>query len=271
MKLSHNLIGINGVTPSATNPLPVRLTDGASYLSPSNPLTITGTVSVSNFPATQVISGTVTANLGTIDGAATSANQETANSSLSSIDGKLPALASGRIPVDIGGNGSITITSGTVTVSNEVEVKNDASSPIPVSGTAKTTQPSAIADGQRAGLLTDKLGRVIVAPGHVRDLVTQQATAITGTAETTVLTAVAATFLDISTLVITNAANQATTVTVRDATAGTIRAVFNLAANGGISLNMPVPWKQAAVNTNWTVQQTGAGTINVFAIAVQNI
>lgn len=133
MKLSHNLVGINGVAPSATNPLPVRLTDGATFFSSVNPLPITGSVSVSNLPAIQVISGTVTANLGTIAGVATAANQATANASLSSIDGKLPALNSGRLPVDIGGNGSITITSGTVTVSNEVEIKNDSANPVPVS------------------------------------------------------------------------------------------------------------------------------------------
>ena len=39
---------------------------------------------------------------------------------------KLPALVSGRIPVDIG-------SIGTVTVSNEVEVKNDLNSPVPIS------------------------------------------------------------------------------------------------------------------------------------------
>jgi hypothetical protein len=38
-----------------------------------------------------------------------------ANASLSSIDGKLPALSDGKVPVDIGGSGSITVTSGTVT------------------------------------------------------------------------------------------------------------------------------------------------------------
>jgi hypothetical protein len=47
-------------------------------------------VQVSNFPATQAVSGTVTANLGTLNGAATSANQTTGNTSLSSLDGKIP-------------------------------------------------------------------------------------------------------------------------------------------------------------------------------------
>lgn len=44
-------------------------------------------------------------------------------------------LRASPVPVDIGGSGSITITSGTVTVNNEVEVTNSSGNPIPVSGT----------------------------------------------------------------------------------------------------------------------------------------
>jgi YD repeat-containing protein len=44
-------------------------------------------------------------------------------------------LRASPVPVDIGGSGSITITSGTVTVSNEVEVTNSTGNPIPISGT----------------------------------------------------------------------------------------------------------------------------------------
>ena len=70
-------------------------------------------------------------------GAATAANQSTTNSSLASIDLKLPSLTVGnRVPVDIGGDGSITITSGTITVQNEVEIKNDTGNPVPVSATS---------------------------------------------------------------------------------------------------------------------------------------
>jgi hypothetical protein len=59
-------------------------------------------------------------------GAATSANQSTANASLSSIDGKLPALSSGRVPVDVGT--SINV--------GEVEVKNDTGNPVPISASS---------------------------------------------------------------------------------------------------------------------------------------
>ena len=39
-------------------------------------------------------------------GAATSTNQSTANTSLASIDGKIPTLVNGRLPVDVPGSGS---------------------------------------------------------------------------------------------------------------------------------------------------------------------
>ena len=59
-------------------------------------------------------------------------------------------LRASPVPVDIGGSGTITITSGTVTVENEVEVTNDEGNPIPVSGTVSidnfpATQPVSIA------------------------------------------------------------------------------------------------------------------------------
>lgn len=156
-------------------------------------LTVDGSVSVSNFPATQAVTGPLTdsqlrasavpvsvsgvataANQTTqttelqaiktavelIDnaiagsemqvdvitsalptGAATSALQTTGNNSLSSIDSKLPALFSGRVPVDV---------TGSVTVSNEIEIKNDAGNPVPVSGTvtANTGLSQPLTDAQ---------------------------------------------------------------------------------------------------------------------------
>jgi hypothetical protein len=66
-------------------------------------------------------------------GDASAANQLLGNTSLSSINTKLPTLVSGKIPVDVGG-AVINIT-GPVTVSNEVEIKNDTGNPIPVNGT----------------------------------------------------------------------------------------------------------------------------------------
>jgi hypothetical protein len=64
---------------------------------------VSGEVSVGNFPASQTVAGTVTANLGTLNGAATAALQTAGNTSLSAIDGKLPTLgqkaSAGSLPV----------------------------------------------------------------------------------------------------------------------------------------------------------------------------
>jgi hypothetical protein len=66
-------------------------------------VSIDGQVAVSNFPASQTVAGTVTANLGTLNGASTAALQTAGNTSLSAIDGKLPELgqkaSAGSLPV----------------------------------------------------------------------------------------------------------------------------------------------------------------------------
>lgn len=84
-----------------------------------------GSVTVTNFPAIQPVSGTVTANLGTLNGAATSAKQDTGNTSLSSIDGKTVSVNTGAVTISTalpaGTNvigHTITDTGSTVSVSN---------------------------------------------------------------------------------------------------------------------------------------------------------
>lgn len=100
------------VQPTGTN-LHTVVDSGTVTLSGTS--TISGTVAVSNFPATQPVSGTITANAGAGTfavsavslplpaGASTSALQTASNTSLSSIDGKTPALgqalAAASVPV----------------------------------------------------------------------------------------------------------------------------------------------------------------------------
>lgn len=81
-------------------------------------------------------------------GAATAANQSTANTSLASIDGKAPALVSGRVPVDGSGvtqpvSGSVTV-SGTVTASGPLTDAQLRASAVPVS-TASLPLPTGAA------------------------------------------------------------------------------------------------------------------------------
>jgi hypothetical protein len=92
-----------------------------------------------------------------VSGVATAANQTTGNSSLSSIDGKVPALVSGRLPVDGSGvtqpvsgtfwqatqpiSGNVSIT-GTAAVSGPLTDTELRATAVPVSGTFwQATQP----------------------------------------------------------------------------------------------------------------------------------
>lgn len=89
-----------------------------------------------------------TASLPLPSGAATAANQSTTNASLASIDGKAPALVSGRVPVDGSGvtqpvSGSVTV-SGTVTASGPLTDAQLRASAVPVS-TASLPLPTGAA------------------------------------------------------------------------------------------------------------------------------
>ena len=135
-----------------------------------------------------------------------------------------------------------------------------------------TTNPASAVNGALTNLMVDKAGRMVTTQGHVRDLVGFQTTATTTTTETTVGTAGGAgIFEDLTSLVITNASATATTVTLRDNTAGTIRGIFNLAANGGISVAYNPPLPQSVSNGNWTITSSAAVNLNTNVVFVKNL
>ena len=93
----------------------------------TSPLAVTGTF----FQATQPISA---ASLPLPSGAATAANQTTANTSLASIDTKIPALISGRQPVDGSGvtqpisAAGLPLPTGASTAANQVTAQTSLTS-----------------------------------------------------------------------------------------------------------------------------------------------
>jgi hypothetical protein len=139
---------------------------------------------------------------------------------------------------------------------------------------ARTTNPTAAADGNGSLPITDKLGKQVVV-GSIRDLKVQQVTTITATTETTVVTAGAAgVFNDLYGLIITNTSATAVNVAFKDATAGTTR--FNIAvpANDtrGFMLNESGAHNQSAAANNWTATLSAAVTsVIITAMAVKNI
>lgn len=151
---------------------------------------------------------------------------------------------------------------------------SDAGNPVKTGGVAHTAAPTAVTDGQRVNFVADKVGKQVVV-GSIRDLKGAQQTTITSSvAETTIVTAVSGVFCDLYGLVLTNTSSTATRVTVKDATGGTTRFVFQVPAleTRGFMLPESAAHNQASANNNWTATcGTSVASLEVTALFVKNI
>lgn len=149
----------------------------------------------------------------------------------------------------------------------------DSGNPVKVGAVGRTTNPTSVSDGQRVNLIADKSGK-LVAVGSIREQKARQATTITSsTAETTIVTAIAATFCDLYGLVLCNTSATATEVTIRDATAGGTVSSFMVPAGEtrGFMLPESAAWTQAAANNNWTATcGTSVASLKVTALYIKN-
>lgn len=164
---------------------------------------------------------------------------------------------------------TVNATSSGVTASGS----SLTASPVTEGGLAKTANPTAVADGQVVNALFDKLGKQVVV-GSVRDLKVNQITTITAsTSETTVLTAVASTFLDVYGCIVTNTSATAVTVAFKDSTSGTTQ--FNVAVPAGDTRGFMLPEggaiKQGTVNNNWSATTQSVSSVIITMLAVKNI
>lgn len=138
---------------------------------------------------------------------------------------------------------------------------------------AQTANPAAATAGNLVGALSDKLGKQVVV-GSIRDLKDNQITTITtSVSETTIVTQVASTFMDMYGLIITNTSATAVNVAIKDSTAGTTR--LNIAVPAGetrgFMLNESAAIKQTTVNNNWTATSSGSITsLIITALTVRN-
>lgn len=141
----------------------------------------------------------------------------------------------------------------------------DSGSPVKVGAVAASTNPTAVADGDRTNLRADLLGKLMIRAGSPRALITQAYVQLitSNTSETTLLAAGGAgVFHDICALTLSNSNNTtATIVTIRDATAGSAVLVVSLAPRAATHLQWHVPFKQTTANNAWTIQQSAAGQV----------
>lgn len=250
---------------------PVRGT-GTAGLPASEIITIQGITSmtpvkVDGSGVTQPVSGTVTLSSATVT--LSSATVTCVPSGTQVVSGTV-TLSSQTVTLS---SQTVTLSSQTVTAVGDVASgASDSGNPVKQGAYAVTALPTAVTNAQRVNLVADKFGRQVVLPYSIRDLTTIGTVTLTTTTETTVLTAVASTFLDVTALQLSNASNTGVRVDIRDSTGGTVRFSFYLAASGGgVAQSFTVPVPQATVNNNWTAQLSAAVTdVRVTLVSVSN-
>lgn len=214
----------------------------------------TNAVDVTNFPVT-------------VDTAAGNSSANTIRVVVASNQAAIPASQSGTWNI-----GTVTTITGITTAFGATAASVPAN--VVLNGArAATANPVAVTDGQAVGLMADKLGK-LVCVGAIRTLKGSQKTTLSNTtSETTIVTAVASTFLDLYGLVLANTGATTTKVDIRDTTGGSIIATIEVPAaeTRGFMLTVDSAIPQTTVNTNWTAQCASATTaMEVTALYVKN-
>ena len=191
--------------------------------------------------------------------------------------GGIPYTTTNPLPVGDAG-GSLTID-GSVSVSGSVtstvatgvtlhDAADDGDAPLKIGGVAVTANPTAVAGGDRVKATFDDVGRQLVRPFQVRDLIqTAYATLTTGT-ETTLLAGSASTFHDLVYCMFANSSDAAVLVDVRAGTANGVLATVHVPASSmsGFSPKIPIPQDVAA--NAWTVDMPDITGTTVYVSAL---
>ena len=165
-----------------------------------------------------------------------------------------------------GFNDSVFVTgaSGTIMAVGDVssDVADTDTAPIKVGGIARTANPTAVTAGDRVSATYDDIGRQVMRPLQVRDLLTTAYATLSTNSETTLLASGAGVFNDLLYIAFANTSAGAVDIDIRDATGAGILATFTAPADSttGVSLAVPIPQNVAA--DTWTVDFNTADVSN---------
>jgi hypothetical protein len=176
-------------------------------------------------------------------------------------------------------SGTVTANAGTGSFTSAGDVAHDSAdsgNPVKVGGVGRTTNPTAVADGDRANLYLDDLGKPVIYPFAPRDRCGHNRIVLSSTTETELVAAGGAgIFRDLVGLILSNESATEVRVDIADgASVGstTDRVSLDLAADGGGGvIHLPVPLKMGTANHIWTAQLSGAvSSVYVTALYVEN-
>jgi hypothetical protein len=277
-------------TTAQTNPLSLT-TAGALRVDGS---AVTQPVSGTFWQATQPVSGTVTVTQGTAANlnATVTGTVAATQSGTWTVQPGNTANTTAWLVTGTGGTFPVTGTfwqttqpvSGTVTANqggapwsvngDTASGVADANNPVKIGGVARTSNPTAVSNGNRVNASFDKLGKLI-AVGAIRDVKGVQKTSISVTTETTVVTAGGAgVFNDVYAIIVTNTSATGVSVDFKDATAGTTRMTLYAPATDTRGFTVPVDsaMVQAVAANNWTATASAAvSSLQITVLYVSNL
>lgn len=164
--------------------------------------------------------------------------------------------------VDIGDVDILSIAAGDNNIGNmdivtmPAVVVSGALDTVKASGIARQTNPTPVGDGDNQRIATDDLGRQLVRPVQVRDLIATAYVAVSTGTETTLLAASAGVYHDLIYVLASNGSTVAVGVDLRAVTAGNIQMHLEVPANGVVGVSLPVPLPAMLTDgsgNNWTV------------------
>jgi hypothetical protein len=162
----------------------------------------------------------------------------------------------------------------------EISVAHDAADagfPIKVGGKATSTEPAAVATGDRANLITDLVGKLITLPyANPENFVSGAITsAMTGTTSTSLVAAPASGLRNyITTIICSNAhATVGTDIAIQDGSGGTTLLTIPAAAvYGGAVITLPVPLRQPTTATAiYCANVTTGASTKVSAVGYKGV
>lgn len=179
------------------------------------------------------------------------------------------AAQSGAWSVSISGSLASTVAVGP-TQSDALDADTP---PVQIGGIARTANPTAVGGGDAVKSTHDDLGRQIMRPVQVRDLIATAYATISNGTETTLRAAVAGAYLDLIYVMGANNSDAAVSVDIRPVTAGNIVMTLMIPASGTAGIACPVPLPQADTGNNWTADMgdiTGT-TVSLTALFSQEV
>lgn len=170
---------------------------------------------------------------------------------------------SGSNPVPVTATVSGSITSTVAVGDTESDATDSGSAPVKTGGIARTANPTAVGNGDRVSATYDDVGRQLVRPVQVRDLLQTAYVEAASEGEKTLLAGASGVYHDLVYMMAANSSDAAITLDIRQTTGGTVQSTIEVPANATAGLALggaTIPQDHA--DATWTVDNNSADASN---------